>query len=225
MGGQRVRVEGRRVGVEGDRARMQAHRVALPHAVQQGPDRTARGPAVWEKEPAPYTRPSCTCRSRAVALSEAEASRVLARSSVQPPARPCQQTRATPVSHACGTRLSTRAAQHVVRRAAVCAQHAGLGRKRVGRLGGSWPARLRRPRRKERQVAIEPVARVVSGDRVSALGVILPREARCALGPMHGPVPSSKRTQLVVGGKEAVHITSVVVGRATVHRDGKALFA
>lgn len=208
------------MGVEGDRARMQAHRVALPHAVQQGPDRTARGPAVWEKEPAPYTRPSCASRSRAVALSEAEASRVLARSSVRPPVRPCQQTRPTPISHACGTR----AAQHVVRRAAACAQHAGLGRKCVGRLGGSWPSRLRRPGRKG-QVAVEPVARVVSGDRVFALGVILPREARSALGPVYGPVPSSKRTQLAVGGKEAMHITSVVVGRAMVHRDGKALFA
>ena len=199
---------------------MQAHRVALPHAVQQGPDRTARGPAVREKEPASHTRPSCACRSPAAVLSEAEASRVLARSSMRPPARPCQQRRATPVGHACGTR----AAQHVVRSAATCAPHAGLGRKRVGGLGGSWPSRLRRPGRKEGQVAIVPVARVVSSDRVLAVGVILPREARSALGPVHGPVPSSKRTQLAVD-KEAVHLTLVMVRRAMVHRDGKALFA
>eukprot|EP00964_Phaeocystis_antarctica_P016585 scaffold9141_cov70-Phaeocystis_antarctica.AAC.11 len=190
---------------------MQAHRVALPHAVQQGPDRTARGPAVREKEPASHTRPSCACRSCAAALEIERAA-----SSAPLP----QQRRATPVGHACGTR----AAQHVVRSAAACAPHAGLGRKRVGGLGGSWPSRLRRPGRKEGQVAIVPVARVVSGDRVLAVGVILPREARSALGPVHGPVPSSKRTQLAVD-KEAVHLTLVMVGRAMVHRDGKALFA
>ena len=63
---------GQRLGVGCSLLRVQAHRVALPYAVQQGPDRTARGPPVWQKKPALYPGLGCACRSRAVTLSEAE---------------------------------------------------------------------------------------------------------------------------------------------------------
>jgi hypothetical protein len=114
-------IEGRGWGWRA-RARMQAHSITLPYAVQQGPDRTARGPGT--KKPAPYTRPSCACRFRAAELSEAEASRVLARSSMRPPARPCQQRRVTPVGHACDTHA---------------AQHGVLKRRRVRTACGARP--------------------------------------------------------------------------------------
>lgn len=93
--------------------RVQAHRVALPYAVQRGPDRTARGPPVWQKEPARYPGLSCACRSRAVTLSEADPSPVLVRSSARPRAHPC---------HRDGTRRSIKPVAH--------AQHSICGSKR-----------------------------------------------------------------------------------------------
>ena len=211
---------GQRLGVGCSLLRVQAHRVALPYAVQQGPDRTARGPPVWQKEPAPYPGLSCACRSRAVTLSEAEhPSRALARSSARPRAHPCHRD----VGHAGWSSLRrTRSTAYVVRSAAACAPHAGLGRERVRGRRGRWPSRLRRPWWKEGQVGIVPVACAIPGDRGLAMGVLLPRNARSALGSVHRPVPSSA---LAISGKKSMHLALVVVGRPFVHRCGKALFA